>query len=77
MTSDQTFPQALNAACQAAERVDPAWYLTCEDTYLPACTPAELHALAAKAPNQYLAGFLAGQALERIALQALQVSHCG
>jgi hypothetical protein len=77
MTTDQTFPQALNAACQAAERVDPAWYLTFEDTYLPACTPAELHALAAKAPNQYLAGYLAGQALERVALQALLAAHRG
>ena len=64
-TTENAFPQAFQTACRQAAQADPSWHHAFETSDLLACTPAQLHELAEKAPNPYLAGILAGQALER------------
>jgi len=65
MTTPTNFPQAFTTACNQACEADPAWHQAFEATDIPSLTPAELHAMAAQAPNQFLAGYLSGQAIDR------------
>jgi len=59
------FPDVFNKACHQALETDPAWHQEFESADLPSLSPAELHTMAARAPNPFLAGFLSGQAVDR------------